>query len=123
VRPVVVSDRWGRIVVLRNEGIVGEIAPKRSVGPRRGLALGGQQRRVRHRGMTLITRLTHIVWHLQVECVDGFQFQILAGVDNAAGLRMVFRVNELSHDVHRRVYTNVQDKGSKVEHIEVWTSA
>jgi hypothetical protein len=55
VRPVVVSDRWGRIVVLRNEGIVGEIAPKRSVGPRRGLALGGQQRRVRHRGMTLIT--------------------------------------------------------------------
>ena len=113
------------VAVLRNEGIVGEMAPKGSVSPRRGLALGacGQQRRVRHHGMTPITRVTHIVWHLQVECVDGFQFQILAGVDNAAGLRMVFRVNKLSHDVHRRVYTNVQDKGSKVEHIEVWTSA
>jgi hypothetical protein len=100
------------------------MAPKGSVSPRRGLALGacGQQRRVRHRGMTPITRVTHIVWHLQVECDDGFEFQILAGVDNAAGLRMKVRVNKFSHNDYRRVYANIQDKGSKVEHVEAWPS-
>ena len=66
--------------------------------------------------------LTHIVWHLQVECGDEFQFQILAGVDNAAGSRIAVRVNKLSHDGHRRVCANVQDKGRKVGHIEAWPS-